>query len=72
MEGARQYLKMVTEFGLNVTDLSRRCPDTGNVWTEAERRLNTALDTARYEGRGGRREGGKEGGGCLGLLQFTA
>lgn len=48
MEGARQYLKMVTEFGLNIAVLSRRCPDSANIWTEAEKKLNTVLQQAKY------------------------
>lgn len=47
MEGARQFLKMVTEFGLNVADLTRRYPDSSNVWTESERALNEAFDRIR-------------------------
>lgn len=47
MEGARQFLKMVSEFGLNVSDLTRRCPDSSNVWTDSERALNGAFDQAR-------------------------
>ena len=47
MEGSRQYLKMITEFGLNVEDCVRRGGPTPTIWTPAEVALNSAYQTAR-------------------------
>lgn len=47
MDGARQFHKMVTEFGLNTRDLVRRRGDTSNVWMSPEVALQKAYDDAR-------------------------
>ncbi|KAK3873188.1 hypothetical protein Pcinc_021787 [Petrolisthes cinctipes] len=47
MEGARQFNKMVTEFGLNIGDLVRRTGDTSSVWKLPEVALQKIFDNAR-------------------------
>ena len=48
MEGSRQFLKMVTEFGLNVEDNIRRSGQTPTIWTKTEDSLNKVFQNARW------------------------
>lgn len=48
MEGAKQYLKMTTEFALNVEDHIRRCGTSLTTWEDPERILNQSYDRARF------------------------
>ncbi|KAA0199558.1 hypothetical protein HAZT_HAZT007346 [Hyalella azteca] len=47
MEGARQYLKMVTEFMLSSKDVIRRCGPSSTIWQAPEKTLNAAYDRTR-------------------------
>ncbi|KAF2357893.1 Cysteine-tRNA ligase [Trinorchestia longiramus] len=47
MEGARQYLKLVTEFVLSAKDAWRRCGPSSTIWLESEKLLNASYDKIR-------------------------
>lgn len=47
MEGSRQFLKMISEFNLNVQDLLRRLGCTSEVWGDAELTMNKTYNNAR-------------------------